>query len=519
MNLGLLGASALLYAVSFPSFLSRWGWFPLAYVCLTPMFWVIRRARWGAVVPYGAFFGFASYALHNFWLGSFHPLTLLIVPPIYSAYFLALFPLLKAADRLVPRWGYLLQTLIWVGYEYLKTQGFLGYSYGILGYSQYLFRPLIQIASFGGVWAVSLLVAFPSAFLAWQLRDGIGGLGRRLWRQLPVAGVYLALLAGAVAYGLLGTPDLSSARAWKVALIQQNVDPWRGGNPAYERSLEILTRLSRQASREDPQIVIWSETSFVPAIHWHTRYRTDHLAYELVRRLREFLAEQGRPYLIGNDDGRLERTEGGREVRVDYNATLLFQDGEIRQVYRKLHLVPFTEYFPYRKLLPGVYEWLRNADTHFWKRGSEHTVFESGGVRFSTPICFEDTFGDLVRRFVGRGAEVVVNMTNDSWSNSVAAEMQHMSIGLFRSVENRRSVVRATNGGITTVIDPTGRILRVLPAFQEGYLVAEVPVYAGTTTLYTRWGDWLAFVVLALAAAGLISGLALRLGRGRAHQD
>ena len=158
MDLGLLLLSALLFALAFPSFVSTWGWFPLAFVALTPVFLVVHRAGWGATFAYGAFFGFASYALYNYWLGTFHPLTLFIVPPIYSVYLLAAFPLLKAADRLFPRWGFLLQTLIWVAYEYLKVQGFLGYAYGIVGYSQYLFLPLIRIASLTGVWAVSALV-------------------------------------------------------------------------------------------------------------------------------------------------------------------------------------------------------------------------------------------------------------------------------------------------------------------------------------------------------------------------
>jgi apolipoprotein N-acyltransferase len=297
-----------------------------------------------------------------------------------------------------------------------------------------------------------------------------------------------------------------------VALVQQNIDPWRGGYKAYGQTLAILRRLSLEAVRQDPEIVIWSETSFVPAIDWHSRYRTDREAYELVRQLREFLSRQRVPYLVGNDDGRLKRLESGEEVRVDYNATLLFQGGEVRQTYRKLRLVPFTEAFPYRRWLPGVYEWLRSADTHFWEPGGEHTVFEAGGVRFSTPICFEDTFPGLCREFVRRGAQVLVNMTNDSWSESVACEMQHMSIALFRAVENRRTLVRATNGGITCVIDPNGRITAMLPPFREGFLVAEAPVYDARRTPYNRLGDWFPFAALAL---GLGLPAALSLARGR----
>lgn len=517
LELLLLAGSALLFALAFPSFLSRWGWFPLAFIALTPVFIVVHRAGWVRTIVYGAFFGFASYALYNYWLGSFHPLTLLIVPPIYAAYFLAVFPLLKAADSLFPRYGFLVQALIWVVYEFVKVQGFLGYAYGTIGYSQYLFLPLARLASVTGIWGVSLIVIFPSAFLGSALKEGFDGFAAFARRMRRPVAVYVAVFAAVVIYGLSAKANPETGARWKVALIQQNVDPWRGGNKTYAKTLEILTRLSKEALREDPaiDIVIWSETSFVPAIDWHTRYRTDRVAFGLVRELRRFLSEQPVPFVIGNDDGQLAKDEQGRDIRVDYNAAVLFEKGEIVDTYRKLHLVPFTENFPYRETLPGIYQWLRDADTHFWEKGSEYTVFEAAGVRFSTLICFEDTFGYLARRFVQRGAEVLVNLTNDAWSNAVACEMQHMSIAVFRALENRRTLVRSTNGGITCVVAPNGRITAMLAPFTEDYLIAEAPVHQGPHTLYTRWGDWFAILLLSLAGLALAGGLVRRLVRRR----
>jgi apolipoprotein N-acyltransferase len=517
LDLLLLAVSALVFALSFPSFLSRWGWFPLAFFALIPVFIVVHRAGWVRTVAYGAFFGFTSYALYNYWLGSFHPLTLIIVPPIYSVYFLALFPLLKAADSLFPRYGFLLQALIWVAYEFIKIQGFLGYAYGVIGFSQYLFLPLARLSSITGVWGVSLIVVFPSALLGSALKNGFGEFVAFFKRmRIPVL-VYTAVFAAAVIFGILSKSDLDSAPRWKIALVQQNVDPWKGGNKTYAKTLEILTRLSREALEEDPslEIVIWSETSFVPAIDWHTRYRTDRVAFALVKELREFLSQQPVPFVVGNDDGQLAKDERGRDIRVDYNAAILFDRGEIIETYRKLHLVPFTENFPYEESLSGIYQWLKDADTHFWEEGTEYTVFDARGVRFSTPICFEDTFPYLNRGFVRNGAEVLVNMTNDAWSKAVACEMQHMSIALFRALENKRTLVRSTNGGITCVIDPNGRITTMLAPFTEDYLIAEAPVYTAKQTLYTRLGDWFAILVSILAALGLAGGLLYRLLRPR----
>lgn len=517
-DLALLLFSALLFALAFPNFLYRWGFFPLGFAAMVPAFVVIHRSGWVRVFLYGFLYGFTCYALYNFWLITWHPLAIFIVPTIYAFYFLAFFPVLKAVDTLFPRYGYILQAVAWVGYEYLRTQGFLGYSYGVLGYTQFPFLPLVRVSGLAGIWLVTLMVIFPSAYLGAALRRG--------WRRsieffrahLVPAALYAVVLAGFVIYGLAAEMDLSGTRKWRVALIQQNIDPWRGGYPAYERSLSTLVRLSREALEHDPEIVIWSETSFVPGIDWHTRYRTSEKSYHLVRRLRQFLDDQSVAYVIGNNDGQKRVLPTGEEIRVDYNATVLYSSGEVVDIYRKTHLVQFSEHFPYRGMWTWLYEALKAADIHWYEAGEEYVVFEDEGVRFSTPICFEDTFGYLGRRFVLEGADVLVNMTNDAWSNSAVCEIQHMTMAVFRAAENRRSVVRSTNGGITCIIDPNGVVTRMIPPFTADYLVGDVPVVTGVTTPYTRWGDWLGVACVFASLAALIGGAAgavvRRLGSG-----
>jgi apolipoprotein N-acyltransferase len=252
---------------------------------------------------------------------------------------------------------------------------------------------------------------------------------------------------------------------------------------------------------------VWSETSFVPPIEYHTRYRGNRRSYELVNELMSFLETQELPYVIGNGDAQLVATPEGDLERVDYNAVLLYDDGELQDTYRKIHLVPFTEHFPYGGILSGVRQLLIENETTFWESGDEYTIFNVDGHAFATPICFEDTFGYLSRNFVREGADLIVNLTNDSWAYSEAAAMQHMQMAVFRAIENKRSVVRSTNGGMTTVIDPNGKILAMLPAFTEDYLTHDVPVYTEETTLYTRWGNWLAIVFVAAAAASLLFGI------------
>ncbi len=510
-DLFLLTLSSVLFAFSFPSFIISSGIPFLAFISLVPVFIVVQRMSYIQAPFYGLFFGILSYAIFNYWLASFHPLTIFIIPLLYAFYYFILFPLMKLAVKLFPGKNWILLAVIWTAYEYLRTKGFLGYSYGVIGYSQYLVTPLVRFSSLTGVWGVSFLVVLPSSFLGYllskgriSLRDFSAGYGK-------YAAVYMVVMASVLIWGFAGKADYSSSVKWRVAMIQQNIDPWQGGVATYAESLRRLIRQSDKALEENPDIVVWSETSFVPAIEWHTRYRTDNDTYRLVRQLSDYLESQDVPFVVGNDDGQLISDENGDTLRIDYNAALLFENGKLVERYRKTHLVPFTEHFPYKKQLPWMYNLLKKFDTHFWEKGEEYTVFDNNGVKFSTPICFEDTFGYLSRKFINSGADIIVNMTNDSWSGSVAAEVQHMMHAVFRAAENQRSVIRSTNGGITCVIDPNGVITERIDPFIEGYLVADIPVYNETTTLYTKYGDWFGVYAVFISLGMFVFGIARNL--------
>jgi apolipoprotein N-acyltransferase len=519
INLAALVLAMLLFAGAFPNPVNPRGFPFLAWFAYIPVFWVVRRVSFGASLFWGALYGYGAYGLFNYWLSVFHPLAGLIVGSIYLVYMTLLFPLLKGALLLFPRRGYLVQFLLWMAFEYLRTLGFLGYSYGISGYSQWNVLPLIQIAGIFGVWGVSALVVFPSAWAAGLFANApvppggasgrsFAGEARAYVRRegLPLL-LWAFALVLALIYGVRSPQDYSGAPKVRIALIQHNTDPWKGGIAEYRSNYRILKRLSLEALKEDPDLVVWSETAFVPRIYWHITYRDDPESWDLVKELLDFLAPQEIPFVLGNDDARREVSPSGSWERVDYNAAMLFEGGRLTEYYRKLHLVPFTEHFPYRKQLPWVYDALARADTHFWEKGKKATVFrvDSRGksFSFSTPICFEDTFGYLSREFVRNGAELIVNLSNDAWSRSLPAQMQHLSMAVFRAVENRRAMVRSTASGQTCGIDPSGRILAMAEPFTESALTVEVPL-TEAETFYTRYGDFLPPLFIALLVLLLI---------------
>lgn len=524
IHFGALLLGAVLFVGAFPNILFENGLPLLAWIAYIPVLWVINRVHIAASLVWGAFYGYTAYGLFNFWLTAFHPIAGLVVGITYLVYFTFLFPLLKLAVILFPRRGYILQWLCWMGFEYLRTLGFLGYAYGITGYSQWQCIPLIQIADTFGVWGVSGLVVFPSVWLAAALKDLIFSdpffngetfaerlKGFFLRERIPVF-LWLIALTGTLVYGYTAQIDYSGASIKRIALIQHNTDPWLGGIVEYRNNYEVLKRLSDEALRQEPKpdLVVWSETAFVPRIYWHINYRGDPDSYALVKELMHYLSAQAVPFVIGNDDARKEPAKNPNvqdEYRVDYNAVMLIDRGTIVEQYRKLHLVPFTESFPYRKEFPRIYEELKNRkDIHLWEQGSEVTVFEVKGIKFSSPICFEDTFGYLSRNFVRNGAELIINLTNDAWSQSLPAQMQHLSMAVFRSVENRRSTVRSTASGQTCGIDPNGRIIAMAKPFVETQLTVQVPIVTSKTG-YTEYGDFLPLVCIAAGCILLILGI------------
>jgi apolipoprotein N-acyltransferase len=510
-NMGFTLLAAVLFTLAHPNPIFMNGLPALAWVMYLPVLFLIRRSPPPACLFWGALYGFVAFSLFNYWLSAYEFIAGAVVYTIYLCYFALLFLALRVALTLFSRYGFILQWLTFVGFEYLRTLGFLGYSYGITGYTQWQLIPLIQVAAITGVWGVSALIIFPQTFLAQHFRRFSFGkaAGRRICGLTVCTFLYVAVLLFSLIYGFVAPHDFSDNKTARIALIQHNTDPWKDDKADYQNNFRILKRLSEEtlAQTPSPDMIVWSETAFVPMIYWHSHYRTDNDYYAQVKELLDFLADQDVPFVIGNDDGRREMTDSGTVDRVDYNAAILFERNEMVDVYRKIHLVPFTEHFPYKKQLPFVYKMLENADTHFWKKGTRRLVFDANGLRFSTPICFEDTFGYLSREFVQNGAELIVNLSNDAWSHSLSAQMQHLSMAVFRSVENRRSMTRSTASGQTCAVAPDGRILAMAEAFTETALTVSVPIVT-YQTFYTKYGDFLPRIFLVAALVMALAGIA-----------
>jgi len=490
--------SASLTALAFPSSVNLDGIAVLAFVSLVPLFVVLHVVSYGWGLFYGVCFGVFANLLINYWLGPYSLVSLQVTIIVF--FLLYLFFMIPAVwlYRRIRRYRFLVLPLAWVIFDYLRSIGFFGYPWGFLGTTQYEFLPLIQMASVTGVWGVSFVVILINSALSETmpglalLRHPSDRLHANPLRPLYVSvGVLLSvLLLGSIYLSLdVYENPLRRSRTARVALIQQNSDPRKH---EYTKTFATLRELTDAALKHSPDLVAWSETAFVPNIRrWS---KEDPAVSRLARLVGEFKAYQKSTQswlLTGNDDYDLVISDSGEERRIDYNAAVLFSpDGRREATYHKVHLVPFTEYFPYKSELPGIYDLLLKFDVTFWEPGMVRSVFRHPLFNFCTPICFEDTFPMDVREFVLRGADVIMNLSNDYWSLTEVEAKQHFISSLFRAVENRRPLLRSTASGYTAYVDSAGRQVAGLPFYEEGYLVVDVNLESNGLSVYTRFGDW-----------------------------
>jgi len=507
--------SVLLAVVSFPSFFSLEGLGYIAFVALVPLLLVLQANSLGWGVFYGLTYGLLQTMLLNFWLGTYSLVTLQLVSLVFLLFYaLFLIPTLWLYKNL-RRIGFLILPMAWIAFEYLRSAGFLGYPWGFWGTTQYQFTTVVQIATLTGVWGVSFIVVLMNSGFAAALGSILIPRGTAAVEVQPEPQAskglsallitsflfVLCLVFGTISLGRLEMqPVVKSPR---LALVQQNADPRKND---YRETFDTLISLTDEATRQDPDLIVWSETAFVPNIRrWS---RMDPQVYSYAALVRDFLDYQkslNRWLVTGNDDYELVLNGQGGELRLDYNASILFDpEGNRVRTYRKLRLVPFTESFPWKEQLPAAYNWLKERDVYLWEPGRERVVFSHPRFRFSTPICFEDAFPGDVRLFVQEGAEVIVNISNDYWSLTEVEAKQHGVNAFYRAVENRVPLIRASASGLTGYVDSAGRLVASLPYYEEGYLVVDVEIRKPTVTLYTLLGDWFPQGLLAVFAVFLL---------------
>jgi apolipoprotein N-acyltransferase len=370
----------------------------------------------------------------------------------------------------------------WVSMEFgMMHLPAIGFPWNLLGYVAAGNLALAQITAITGIFGLSLLVAAYNGLAAWALLQFSQHkkTGLTWW-----AGATAALLL----IGFVGPRFVPVAPADHVAHLVQTDFPVSNGYPSnwmqvHAGEMDQLEAISIGAAQKVPGIVVWPE---VPAPFSLQDGNFQARALRIAR-------GAGGGFLVGVIDW---KPLAGGGIGANNSAALLGSDGAVDFMYDKIHLVPFSEYVPWRNFFFFARD-LTGLIGDF-QHGTQYKVGKMSGGPFSVYICYEAIFPNEVRRFTLAGAQLFVNISDDGWFGGSGAPGQHLAMARVRAVENRRWLLRDTNDGITVSVDPYGRIVARLPANIRGELDAPY-AFRADLTAYARWGDWLPWLCVLLA--------------------
>ncbi len=523
--------SGILLPLALPNELFPWGNPALGLVAIAPLYMALAStSSYGLAFLATAIFGGLAHGLSSYWLWFFKDFrywTLGSSTLAYMVVYGCLGLYLRGALKRSGLYRVIVFAAVWTVFEWGKSNGFLGYPWGLLPFSWNNVLPAIQITESTGVYGLGFALVMISGGLAEIILsrqsilthpsqdEGPTGLAARIIPPLPsgkgslVAGsgplvVAVLLMIGILGYGCLALSRPREPRgSFSAVLVQQNIDAWEsagGEEEALSVSVALATAAMETAGRK-PDIILFSETSLKrPWEEFRSYYSRTPREDPLI----PFLARTGAWLFTG-----LPEILDWDTYDATNSVVLINPQGEQVASYAKMHPVPFAEALPFWEY-DGFRSFIQNVVglESGWTMGTERLIFElptssAGLVKFAGPICFEDAFAYLCRRFVNDGAEIFINLTNDSWSKTRSAEIQHFVAARFRSVEARRVLVRSTNGGVSGIVMPDGSLRDLLPLFSPEARQVDIPVYTGETTPYMLFGDWFV-ALLAIALAGLL---------------
>ena len=465
--------SGLLMALAFP--LAGLGW--LAWLALVPLFVVISHRPWRAGFSAGVVF----FAVTLYWLNlvmtvyGHLPWALSIVAYLLLATYLALFwaatcwcvvRIRNAFSLPFP----LVAAVCWVAFEYVRNGLFTGFPWANIGYSQIDCSWIVQSADLFGVYGLAAMVIAVNAQLAewivtFRNHQAIS------WRGGLVVALFVAMQLGYGCWRLSACPF--AQEPLRVGLVQGSIDQSLKWDPAHlQQTLDRYRRLSEQA--DQPDLLVWPESA-TPFFYQNGGNRASQVR-AVPRRQQAFL-------LFGSPS--YQRQESEQEVDYFNSAYLLSPQAQLLGRSDKVHLVPFGEYVPLWGMF-GLVEKLAVGIGDF--SPGQLQPLSMNGHQLGVLICYEAIFPELARKLVARGAQVLVNITNDAWFGDSAAPWQHLDMARMRAVENRVWLLRSANTGVSALVDPFGRVVAQSRLFEPA-LVEGTAYFQQGGSLYTRTGD------------------------------
>ena len=491
--------SAILLILAFPNFNLSY----LAWICLIPLFLVIEGEDFLTSFLLGLLTGFVFYAGSIYWIiGTLRyygdlswPLSVLIGALLmgYLALYFGIFcGIVSFFNRFFYSFNIFLIACLWVALEYLRTYFLSGFPWNLLGYTQWNNLVVAQISAFTGIYGVGFLIVLVNVLVAKLIGFSLQLIHRK--QSAHSIQAVILVLAISLGYGLIivsldnKTGDLKPI---KTAIIQANIPPDMKWQPLEKTNTLRKYQFFVDRVRNDIiEVIVFPETAMPGLLREEP---------ELLGAAKLMAQGSKASLLIGS----MDRSHG----KFYTSCFCLNMDGEIIGQYNKTHLVPFGEIFPFRKYLEKVIPVVKELGD--FTPGETLNILKSPLSNYGVNICYEDIFPDLVRRLARNGAEVLVNISIDSWYLDTAAPYQHFYMNVFRAIENRRWVIRSTASGISGYIDPYGYIYSQTQLFQPQVAIQMVTP-ENKLSFYTKYGDLFAKTCVGLLVLGFIGGLIRR---------
>ena len=482
-------------------------WF-LAFIGLVPLFLYldhpfthIRTIRAGLVCPlvfYGLTLNWLAGMVGFSWLSV--PAYLIVVFGYACGFFVFVLPVVALRHYLsLPFW--LTAPFAWVAAERLRGYGDLAFPWSNLGCSLTNVPLVIQFADIVGVFGVSFWLVLLNALLFEMI------IARRSQRSFFKHAIAYLVIAGSVilydAVRWFGKP--AEPLSYKeVALIQPNIPQKIKWDDRYARgNLDHIFKMNAAATSPAIDLVVWPESAVPYYIDEHRPFHLTEMG----------VLPPGNTYVL---TGLLTSSPDTRGETRYFNAASLFDShGNMLGRYKKIYLVPAAEKYPFRSLFGFTRAFFSIQDVSYGAMdpGTDFTVFQLPGAKFSVMICYESVYPQLARQFRLAGANFLVNITNDAWFGRSFAPYQHAAFQVLRAIENRTAIVRCANTGISGFVDPWGRWQQKTAIFTETTLSQKVPV-TGTLTFYTRHGDLVVYLSYAALGLFLLAALNKKLRAG-----
>jgi apolipoprotein N-acyltransferase len=491
---GLPVLSGILLIFCFP----RFDFFPLAWFALTPLLISLLYKKpseaFFAGFYTGLFYFFGTlywiyYSINHYGNIPFVPSLLIVFLlcmylSLYAGVFAALFSWKISTTRLP---ALFIAPVLWVTLEFLRSYALTGFPWSSIGYSQYRFLPVIQFADITGIYGVSFLVIAVNGALAdfFIIKNRLRSMPLfPLSQTLTGVAILFAFIVSIFVYGYWRLHQSPSGKPVRVSIIQGNIEQDKKWDLSYQREvIDTYKDLSYASSSMSPSLIVWPETA-VPFYFGSDEAFTMELI-EFQKTLNAYL-------LFGSIIVKDSSSEGSKRSLTN-SAVLLDHDGKTIYIYDKIHLVPFGEYVPLRKILFFLDKLVVGIGDY--EKGASTLRAETPYGSFGVFICYEIIFPGLVRKAYSRGGDFMVTITNDAWFGETQGPYQHFSMAVFRAIENRKPVIRAANTGVSGFIDSAGRIQGMTPLFQRTATTMDITTNS-KKSFYSRYGDIFSYLCM-----------------------